>query len=293
MSTILTVKSLDDTMLDMDEPSLAEFGTPALMRAARGAYARSIRAQLHSIGVNDLPRNGAFILGGIGGPSGPGQDLPSDLGVTKQAVSQLIDTLVNRGYLKRSLDPGDRRRIALELTELGQQAAAAVQRGVQAVDLQLLERVSPEQIDAMRSGLLALADIKSADLATGAGMRRRAPQLGRFSPIFPVRNLAAALAHYSALGFDASAYADGDEYGFANRDGIGLHLAADHDHDAAQHAGSAYLYVRDADVLYEEWSRPGIGGSTHPVSTTPYQLREGAHIDPDGNLIRFGSPAPE
>src|ERR1022692_2737146 len=284
MSTILTVKSLDDTMLDMDEPSLAEFGTPALMRAARGAYARSIRAQLHSVGVNDLPRNGAFIQGGIGGPSGPGQDLPSDLGVTKQAVSQLIDTLVNRGYLKRSLDPGDRRRIALELTELGQQAAAAVQRGVQAVDLQLLERVSPEQIDAMRSGLLALADIKSADLATGAGMRRRAPQLGRFSPIFPVRNLAAALAHYSALGFDASAYADGDEYGFANREGIGLHLAADHDHadhdhDVAQHAGSAYLYVRDADALYEEWSRPGIGGSTHPVSTTPYQLREGAHID--------------
>src|ERR1022692_2843516 len=297
MSTILTVKSLDDTMLDMDEPSLAEFGTPALMRAARGAYARSIRAQLHSIGVNDLPRNGAFILGGIGGPSAPGQDLPSDLGVTKQAVSQLIDTLVNRGYLKRSPDPGDRRRIALELTELGQQAAAAVQRGVQAVehqlpvqggvqavDLQLLERVSPEQIDAMRSGLLALADIKSAYLATGAGMRRRAPQLGRFSPIFPVRNLAAALAHYSALGFDASAYADGDEYGFANREGIGLHLAADHDHadhdhDVAQHAGSAYLYVRDADALYEEWSRPGIGGSTHPVSTTPYQLREGAHID--------------
>ena len=37
-----------------------------------------------------------------------------------------------------------------------------------------------------------------------------------------MRNLAAALAHYSALGFDASAYADGDEYGFANREGIGL-----------------------------------------------------------------------
>jgi hypothetical protein len=40
-------------------------------------------------------------------------------------------------------------------------------------------------------------------------------------------------------------------------------------------------------------TRPGIGGHTRPAGPTPYQLREGAHIDPDGNLIRFGSPMPE
>ena len=54
-----------------------------------------------------------------------------------------------------------------------------------------------------------------------------------------------------------------------------------------------YLYVHDADALYEEWSRPGIGGETLPVCSTPYKLREGAHVDPDGNLIRFGSPMEE
>jgi len=30
--------------------------------------------------------------------------------------------------------------------------------------------------------------------------------------------------------------------------------------------------------------------TTRPVGDTPYQLREGWHIDPDNNLIRFGSP---
>jgi DNA-binding MarR family transcriptional regulator len=277
----------------MDDPGPIEFATPTLMRAARGAYARSIRAQLHSIGIDDLPRNGAFILAGIDTTGGPRQDLPSDLGVTRQAVSQVIDTLVSRGYLNRSRDPDDRRRITLELTERGQQVADAVRRGVEAVDLQLHERVSPGQIDALRSVLLALADIKTASITTGAGRRRPAPQFRHFSPIFPVRTLAAALAHYSALGFDTFAYADGTEYGFANREGIGLHLAADPHHDPAHNAGSAYLYVRDADALYEQWSRPGIGGRTRPVSPTPYNLREGAHIDPDGNLIRFGSPAEE
>jgi DNA-binding MarR family transcriptional regulator len=276
----------------MDDPGPVEFATPTLMRAARGAYASAIRAQLHSIGVDDLPRNGAFILAGIDTTGGPRPDLPSDLGVTKQAVSQVIDTLVHRGYLNRSPDPGDRRRITLELTERGQEVVDAVLRGVQAVDLQLHERISADQVDAMRSALLALADIKSASITTGAGMRRPARQFRRFSPIFPVRDLAAALAHYSALGFDTLAYADGSEYGFADREGIGLHLAAGSGHDPG-HAASTYLYVRDADALYEEWSRPGLGGHTRPVGPTPYRLREGSHTDPDGNLIRFGSPMAE
>ena len=46
----------------------------------------------------------------------------------------------------------------------------------------------------------------------------------------------------------------------------------------------------DADALYDQWSRPGLGGHTHPVGPTDYKLREGSHVDPDGNLIRFGSP---
>jgi len=66
----------------------------------------------------------------------------------------------------------------------------------------------------------------------------------------------------------------------------------DPNHDRAHH-GSAYLNVRDADALYEEWSRPGIGGHTRPASPAPCKLREGSHTDPDGNLIRFGSPMDE
>jgi hypothetical protein len=99
--------------------------------------------------------------------------------------------------------------------------------------------------------------------------------------------------HYAALGFRTLAYDGGDEYGFAERERTSLHLAADADHDPARGAGSAYLYVRDADALYEEWSRPGIGGQTRPVGPTPYKLREGSHEDPYGNLIRFGSPMEE
>jgi len=266
------------------------YATPTLMRAARGAYARSIRVQLSAIGIDDLPRNGPFILAGIDQSGGPRPDMPGELGVTKQAVSQVVDILVNRGYLDRSPDPQDRRRINLELTERGKQVVDAVIRATDAVDHELEERLSADQIEAMRAGLLALADIKTASIAKGTGKRRPVPQFRHFSPIFPVRDLAAAMAHYTALGFDTFASADGSDYGFADRDGAHLHLAVDPDLDAARNTTSTYLYVRDADSVHQQWSQPGIGGRTEPVAVTAYDFREGSHVDPDGNRIRFGSP---
>jgi catechol 2,3-dioxygenase-like lactoylglutathione lyase family enzyme len=118
-----------------------------------------------------------------------------------------------------------------------------------------------------------------------------------FSPVFPVRDLRRALAHYTSLGFEVEPSADGegDGYGFAQRDEVSLHLSLDGGHGPEvghQHVGTAYLHIEDADALYDEWARPGVGGLTRRVGDTPYRLREGSHVDPDGNLIRFGSPMP-
>jgi DNA-binding MarR family transcriptional regulator/catechol 2,3-dioxygenase-like lactoylglutathione lyase family enzyme len=274
----------------VDDTDLGELATPTLMRAARGAYASSVRAQLDAIGAEDVPRNGAFLLARIDAAGSARTDLPASLGVSKQAVSQVVDILVNQGYVTRTPDSGDRRRIALELTDRGREVLAAVVRGVDAVDAQLAGQVTAEQIDGLRASLIALAGIKTAKVEAGTSLRRPARQLRSFSPIFPVRDLPAALAHYAALGFTTTAYDDGAEYGFADRDRTGVHLAADPDHDPARGGAEAYLYVRDADALFEEWTRPGVGGYTHPVGPTAYKLREGSHVDPDGNLIRFGSP---
>jgi DNA-binding MarR family transcriptional regulator/catechol 2,3-dioxygenase-like lactoylglutathione lyase family enzyme len=263
--------------------------TPTLMRAARGAYASAIRAELRELGIDDLPRNAAFILTEIYDNADRPPDLPAGLGVSKQAVSQLIDTLVQRGYLDRSADAEDRRRISLQLTPRGREVVEATGRAVEEVDRQLCLRVSPGEVEAMRSGLRALAEIKTTSVATGRGLGRRVRQLRSFSPIFGVRDLPAALAHYRSLGFKTLAHEGGDDYGFANRDGTSIHLAADPHHDPTR-AASTYLTVVDADALYAKWSGPGIGGVTHPVEPTSYGLREGSHVDPDGNTIRFGSP---
>jgi DNA-binding MarR family transcriptional regulator len=133
---------------------------PALLRAARGSYAGAINESLEAAGFGDLPRNGAFVLGGMANHGGLAVEMIRGLGVTKQAASQLIDTLVLRGYLTREINPDDRRRMTIALTDRGYAAAAAIRSGVNRIDAELAQMISPSELNGLRAGLAALGHIK-------------------------------------------------------------------------------------------------------------------------------------
>jgi DNA-binding MarR family transcriptional regulator len=134
---------------------------PALLRAARGSYSHAINTSLAAAGFEDLPRNGAFVLGGMTNHHrGSAVRMIRSLGVTKQAASQLIDTLVLRGYLTRQINPEDRRRMVVELTDRGRDAAEAVRAGVEVVDAELAQMLTPQELAGLRAGLEALVEIE-------------------------------------------------------------------------------------------------------------------------------------
>ncbi|MGO9079168.1 MAG: MarR family winged helix-turn-helix transcriptional regulator [Streptosporangiaceae bacterium] len=139
----------------------ADVATPALLRAARRTYVRAVNARLAQIGYTDLPRNGPFILGGMATPGGSATDVIDALGVSRQAASQLIDTLVSRGYLHRDTDQADRRRMVLRLTERGRAAGMAVRAGVADIDGTLARVITPAEMAGLRAGLIALAGIRA------------------------------------------------------------------------------------------------------------------------------------
>jgi uncharacterized glyoxalase superfamily protein PhnB len=112
--------------------------------------------------------------------------------------------------------------------------------------------------------------------------------LSTIAPILPVRDVAAALAHYASLGFSVTPYEDGLDYAFAERDDVHLHFGRIPDHDPERTAMSIYIYVDDAEALYAEWRDAGAGGHLGAPEDTPWGMREGVHIDPEGNAIRFG-----
>ena len=103
----------------------------------------------------------------------------------------------------------------------------------------------------------------------------------RLSPVFPVRDIDLAVEHYGRLGFAVRLYEGPDAYAFAE-------VQVD-DLKPRRNMSAVYLYVDDADALHQEWSQAEIDGRLVEPSDTSYGLREGACLDRDANLIRFGS----
>jgi hypothetical protein len=116
--------------------------------------------------------------------------------------------------------------------------------------------------------------------------------LASVAPVLPVRDLEVAMLTYGRLGFTVDRYAGDAPYAFARRDTVHLHLNEVGDLDPLTSVVSVYLYVEDADALHDEWRAAGVPGRLHPPHDTDYGLREGAYVDPDGTLLRFGSWLP-
>jgi len=138
-----------------------DIALPALLRAARRTYATAIRASLADVGCADLPRNGPYVVGAIARTGAPLHAIIAELGVSKQAAGQLVDTLVERGYLDRSVDAADRRRIVVSLTARGRTAARASRAAVDQVDAALAARVGAASAAQCRRVLAALIELGS------------------------------------------------------------------------------------------------------------------------------------
>jgi DNA-binding MarR family transcriptional regulator len=131
---------------------------PALLRHARTTYGSAMRQALAEAGYDDVPKNGMYVIGGMALETGPlplGQ-LIEELGISKQSASQLVDTLVTRGYLQRSEDPSDRRKLTIMLTERGKDAAATQASAGKKIDAALAECVGDDNILRTRRTLAAL-----------------------------------------------------------------------------------------------------------------------------------------
>ena len=109
-----------------EDPWWERVSTSALLRAAFRSYGDVVRTAVAEAGFDDLPRNGAYVIGATAKNALTMQQLPSALGVTKQAFSQLVDSLVLRGYVERAAHPDDRRRLRLTLTDRGREVATLV-----------------------------------------------------------------------------------------------------------------------------------------------------------------------
>jgi hypothetical protein len=110
------------------------------------------------------------------------------------------------------------------------------------------------------------------------------------APILPTSDLDRLQEHYGRLGFAVRVHAGG--YATASRDGINLHFRCPPSGEAVPPGGAIYLGVDDAQALHAEWTAAGVG-ELGPLWDPGFGVSEAVHTDPDGNLLRFGSPLPD
>lgn len=142
-----------------DESPLLQIALPALLRHARHTYGAAMRAALAEGGYDDIPGNGLYVIGALALGEAPLSQIIRELRVSKQAAGQLVDALVLRGYLERQVDPADRRRLTVTLTERGRAAADTQKAAREAIDAELVARMGAERVLHAREVLAALIDI--------------------------------------------------------------------------------------------------------------------------------------
>lgn len=275
---------------------------PGLLRHARTTYGAAMRKALDAAGYDDIPKNGLYVIGGLalGADDVPLAELIRDLRISKQSAGQLVDTLVTRGYLQRSVDEGDRRRLVVTLTDRGRAAAKVQATARQNIDAELDSRVGNAGVSALRRGLGALIDIgrngrerrtRSTPPNPDATQQAAAAplQAQEIKAFVPARDFELSKRFYADLGFEIPWSSDGLAYLHAGNASFLLQKFYNKDH-----ADNFMMHMLVDDVeawwhhVQTEKLAKRYGVRTEPPADRPWRIRDFVLFDPSGVLWRIG-----
>ena len=130
---------------------------PWLLRRVNQRYRAAIRDRLAERGVGDLPQPGFWAVMVLAHGGTEATELAFEMGVSKQAVSKLVNTLVAAGFVDRRTNDTDRRRTDLLLTAKGLEAAGIIDAAVRETEADLEAEIGDARFAVLVRGLQLLA----------------------------------------------------------------------------------------------------------------------------------------
>jgi DNA-binding MarR family transcriptional regulator len=118
---------------------------PWLLRRANQRYRAAIRERLAECGFNGLPQPGYWALMILGRGGTDASQLIREMGVSKQAVSKLVDALATMGFVDRMPNRADRRRSELRLSAKGRRAADVIGEAVRTTEEAFVNELGAKQ----------------------------------------------------------------------------------------------------------------------------------------------------
>jgi DNA-binding MarR family transcriptional regulator len=125
-----------------------------LMQIVAGEVRTTFERRLREIGLT-APQAGIILWAHVT-QAAPPSEFARVFGTDAGAVTRQIDRLEAKGLVRREPHARDRRSVMVKLTEAGECVAPEVLARVRAANAQFAEGFAPEELAALRAGLLKL-----------------------------------------------------------------------------------------------------------------------------------------
>jgi DNA-binding MarR family transcriptional regulator len=127
-----------------------------LFRDARSAIEAAVRADLAQNGFGDVAPSHSALLREVGDDGARPSELAAHAGVTRQAITKLVDELERLDLVRRNPDPDDGRGVIVSYTDRGRVALAIARKRMLALERGYAAQVGADRWAEVRSTLETL-----------------------------------------------------------------------------------------------------------------------------------------
>jgi DNA-binding MarR family transcriptional regulator len=127
-----------------------------LFRDARSAIETAVRADLAQNGFGDVAPSHSALLRNLGDDGARPSELAAHAGVTRQAITKLVDELERLDLVRRDPDPDDGRGVIVRYTDRGRAVLAIARKRMLALERAYAAQVGADRWAEVRSTLETL-----------------------------------------------------------------------------------------------------------------------------------------
>ncbi|MGG1679700.1 MarR family winged helix-turn-helix transcriptional regulator [Neobacillus sp. NRS-1170] len=147
----------------MNHQKLRELDLTSLLSLSFSASISELHDKLSELGFEDIRPVHGYLFNRIIPDGATGIELAEYLGITKQAVSTMVDFLEKSGYVMRETHPTDKRGKIIVLTERGWLVMKAKEEILTEIEGRWIENIGAERLQMLKEDLKKLVDKANDD----------------------------------------------------------------------------------------------------------------------------------
>jgi DNA-binding MarR family transcriptional regulator len=140
----------------MNHQVFSELDLTSLLSLTFSTLIDELNDRMSELGFGDIRPAHGFMFKRIIPNGATGIELAEYLGITKQAVSKMVDSLEKSGYVMRQTHPTDKRGKIIILTERGWLAVKAKDKILTEIEQRWIEKIGAERMQMLKEDLTKL-----------------------------------------------------------------------------------------------------------------------------------------